>query len=94
MFTGAVGAVVGAVGAVEVGHQVYGGAHFAGVDVVGVGVEDPLGLVGAVRGWREVARESEVDDLDDPLILGHVFGGIFVADGVVSCGVGVGDVGF
>ena len=53
-----------------------------------------MGLVGAVRGWRVVAREGEVDDLDDPLVLGHVFGGILVADGGVSCGVGVREVGF
>ena len=53
-----------------------------------------MGLVGAVRGGRVVAREGEVDDLDDPLVLGHVFGGVVVADGGVGGGIGVRNVGF
>ena len=51
-------------------------------------------MVGAVGGWGVVACEGEVDDLDDPLVLGDVFGGVEVADGGVGAGVGVGDVGF
>ncbi len=70
----------------------------AWVSVHGIRVQDTAGLITAIgvcrpEVWKRdvVAREGQVDEFGDPVVLATVGGSILVADGGVGRGEGVWD---